>query len=169
MWLTFLPFHRKPNLISFFVSAIRMLLLTALVVAALYPLFVLKYPHGFKFNLTEGFLLASIFIFFEEHARWNFTINALDKKLAAIKFFLFISIAELVLPLINVPSEIELQDLLLARVPPTALHLFMCAIAYFFADRTRATTAIAFCLSVAAHVSYNKLLAGRVASLVFDN
>lgn len=134
-----------------------MLLLTAITLLALYPVFRAFHPDGFRFNAVEQYFLAAIFIYFEEHARWNFTLNADNKLRAALLFAICISFAELAAGFFNFSGSLGIAGILELRVVPTLLHFTLGLTAWQASKRSRPVAALMFLFAVILHVAYNKL------------
>lgn len=168
-WLTSLPTHEKPGVVAFLVAIVRAMALTAATMLVLFPVFRAAHDGGFDFSAKEGFLFALIFAFFEEHARWNFVVNAKRPFVAATTFAVLISVLEQLMFFFGPSTEAGFWQLAALRIPSVLLHFLLSYVAASFAYRRQAVMFAIFIVVVCAHAAFNfigvaALIAERLAS-----
>lgn len=154
-WFTSLPFHESPGVLAFATAIGRSLILTAVFLLALFPFFRVRHGDEFDFSFGEGLFFAFVYVFFEEHARWNYIVNALRPFVAATKFAVMISIVELLLFYLSHNESLSFLHLAYARLPVVALHLFLGYAAACVFRRNQYQMFVLFVACLTVHAGFN--------------
>lgn len=155
LWFTSLPTSDSPGVLSFGVAMARAIALSWLVVLGMYPFFSWWREGSLEFGFAEGFFFAFVFAFFEDHARWNYVLNAQQPFKAAIKFAALISAAELLMACLTSSENYSLLQIVFLRAPTSVLHFVLACIAVRFIIAGRYVRFAAFIICVIAHSTYN--------------
>lgn len=157
VWFTSLPFSDSPGVLAFVVATARAVILSYVVILALYPYFSWRHEESFEFSTEESFFFAFIFAFFEDHARWNYIVNAARPLLAATKFAVFLSVCEFLFSYLAQVQNGSASFLYLVqvRMPAFGMHLLLGCIAACVYAKSQYLMFSVFILSVVVHCIFN--------------
>lgn len=147
----------RPGLADYLIFSVKYAII---VVAFFFAL--IGHPAAFE---TAGFLLAP---FIEEQARIYWMRQATAPLRAGLLFSVFISISELVEPLLfstTLASGVSGIDTIAIRVVPTIFHFVFFFLGFSLLRRGISVVWV-WLLCSALHLFFNEILAGRFASFV---
>lgn len=168
LWLTSLPSGNSPGVLSFALAMTRALVLSYAIILALFPFFRWHHGDSFDFTLAEGFFFAFVLAFFEDHARWNYVVNAARPFMVAARFAALISIAEFLLSYLTLDESISFLYLICVRASATVLHFLLSYLAAYFAGASQYKMFAVFIFSVIGHAAFNVLGIGYWVAAMLD-
>lgn len=139
----------------------RAVVVSYVLILGMYPFFAWRYEDGFNFGLQEGFLFAFIFAFFEDHARWNYIVNATRPVVAAARFAALISVSELMMAYLAWDENVSFLLVINVRASATAMHFILSYLAAFLANAGRYAMFSVFIVCVVVHSAFNVFGVGR--------
>lgn len=159
----YVPESREARNILFFFVFVRTILITFIVIFAIYPVFYIFDNTG-DFGAKEAIFFSFIFVFFEEQSRWLFTASGENKGIEAYRFAILFTITESFVYYLG--NEYGILDFLMARLSSSLMHLINSTICYLSFLYFTEYRVVLFLFSILIHMFFNLYLAGTINAMI---